>query len=90
MTFREMYNGMPIFRLVLDISGGSENGDIIMWADNGGANQKWHFEEDLTIRCELGSVLQVKDSATNNSASIVAAFREGLESEKFRVVPVGE
>jgi hypothetical protein len=90
MTFREIYNGMLVFRLVLDISGGKEHGDVVMWSDNGGDNQKWNFDEDMTIRSELGSVLQVKDSSTDNCASIVAAGNEGNESQKFRVVPVQE
>lgn len=90
MTFREIYNGMSAFRLVLDISGGNENGEIIMWPDNGGDNQKWHFDDDLSIRSELGYVLDVKDSSVNNSTPLIALSKQNQESQKFRVVPVPE
>ena len=78
------------FRHVLDISGGKESGDIVVWSDNGGANQKWHFDDDFTIRSGLGSVLSVKDCSTEDCAPLVAASKEGRQSQKFRIVPVQE
>jgi hypothetical protein len=61
-----------------------------MWPDNGGDNQKWHFDEDLTIRSELGYVLEVREARTQNSAPLVAASKSGEEHQKFRVVPTPE
>lgn len=81
---------MSVFRLVLDISGGNENGEIIMWPDNGGDNQKWYFDEDMTIRSELGFVLDVKDGSKNNSTPLIGFNKRGHSNQKFRVVPVQE
>jgi hypothetical protein len=78
------------FRLALDISGGGETGEIIMWSDNGGDNQKWNFDDDMTIRSGTGSVLEVKDGSMENSAPLVATSKENQNSQKFRIVPVME
>jgi len=61
-----------------------------MWPDNGGDNQKWHFDEDLTIRSELGHVMEVREARTQNSAPLAAASKSGEEHQKFRVVPAPE
>jgi hypothetical protein len=61
-----------------------------MWSDNGGDNQKWDFDEDLTIRSGLGHVLDVKDGALENGAGLTAVSKHGLDSQKFRVVPISE
>lgn len=90
MTFREIYNGMPAFRYVLDISGANENGEIIMWPSNGGDNQKWHFDEDMTIRSELGHVLDVEHASTDSGSGLIAFSKQDQENQKFRILPVGE
>lgn len=77
-------------RLVLDVEGGAENGKIIMWSKNGGDNQKWHFEDDLTIKSGLGFVLDVKEDATDNRTTLMAYSRHGQDNQKFRVVPVDD
>jgi len=76
--------------LVLDISGGGETGEIITWSDSGSDNQKWYFDEDFTIRSEMGTYLHVKDASTDNSAPLMAVSSQGSENQKFRVVPAGE
>jgi hypothetical protein len=76
--------------MVLDISGGKANGDIILWPEHGGANQKWHFDEDMTIRNELGNVLDVRHGSRDNNAPIVAFGKHGQGNQKFRIVPVPE
>jgi hypothetical protein len=59
-----------------------------MWPENGGNNQKWYFVDDLTIRSALGFVLGVKDGSTENSSTLVAFAMNGLDNQKFRIVPV--
>jgi hypothetical protein len=81
---------MSSFRYVLDISGGKENGEIIVWSDNGGSNQLWHFDEDMTIRSELGFVLDVKDRSKESSTPLIGFSKHGHENQKFRIVPVSE
>jgi len=61
-----------------------------MWPDNGADNQKWHFDDDFTIRSELGSVLEVKGASFEDCAPLVAASKESRECQKFRIVPVLE
>jgi hypothetical protein len=61
-----------------------------MWPDNGGDNQKWHFDEDMTIRSELGYVLAVRDGRSQNSTPLVASNKQGEEHQKFRIVPAPE
>ena len=61
-----------------------------MWSENGGDNQKWHFEDDLTIRSALGFALDVKNSSTENSSNLIAYDKNGLKNQKFRIVPVEE
>ena len=78
------------FRLALDISGAQENGEIVMWTDHGGNNQKWNFDDDLTIRSELGTVLDVKDGSRENNSQLIATSSAGREHQKFRIVPVPE
>jgi len=76
--------------LALDISGGRDTGELIMWPDNGADNQKWHFDDDFTIRSGLGSVLEVQGASLEDGARLVAASKEIRECQKFRVVPVLE
>jgi hypothetical protein len=78
------------FRLSLDIKGGGMHGEITMWPDTGGANQKWHFDDDLTIRSDLGSVLDVTDGSADNGTRLIATSKLGQEHHKFRVVPVSD
>ena len=66
------------------------NGEIIMWPENGGDNQKWYFDDDLTIRSALGFVLDVKDASRENSSTLLAYPKQGLDNQKFRIVPVEE
>jgi hypothetical protein len=61
-----------------------------MWPDNGQDNQKWHFDDDFTIRSETGSVLDVKDSSVESGAPIIAFGKTGGGSQNFRIVPVPE
>jgi hypothetical protein len=61
-----------------------------MWPGNGGDNQKWNFDDDFTIRSEMGCVLDVKDGSSDNSAPLVAARKHHQEHEKFRIVPCPE
>jgi hypothetical protein len=61
-----------------------------MWGEHGGDNQKWHFDDDLTIRSELGYVLDVKGGSADNSTTLIAASKQGHVHQKFRVVPVSE
>jgi hypothetical protein len=61
-----------------------------LWPDNGGDNQKWHFDEDLTIRSEVGYVLEVKEARLQNSSPLVGSTKNGQEHQKFRIVPVPE
>jgi hypothetical protein len=77
-------------RLALDIAGGSENGKIIMWDKHGGDNQKWHFDEDFTIRSGLGFVLDVEKASTDNYAGLLAYSKHGKDNQKFRIVPVND
>jgi hypothetical protein len=61
-----------------------------LWSDGGADNQKWHFDDDLTIRSELGTVLEVKDGAQDNRSPLIAASKNGIDNQKFRVVPIQE
>ena len=78
------------FRHGLDISGGNANGEIIMWGDNGGHNQKWNFDEDMTIRSGLGSLLEARGVSPESTPTIFAANTACQAKHKFRVVPVSE
>jgi hypothetical protein len=59
-------------------------------AEKGGDNQKWYFDEDMTIRSELGYVLDVKFSSKINNSSVIAFSKHGKDNQKFRVLPVAE
>jgi hypothetical protein len=59
-----------------------------MWPDHGGDNQKWYFDDDLTIRSELGFVLDVKFRSTENGATLICYPKHGDDNQKFRVVPI--
>jgi hypothetical protein len=60
-----------------------------MWPENGGANQKWHFD-DITIRSELGQVLDVRHGSASNSSPLIAYCKHGQGNQNFRIVPVSE
>ena len=66
------------------------NGEIVMWPEHGGDNQKWHFDDDLTIRSELGIVLDVKDGSSEVNTPLLATKKLQREHQRFRVVPVPE
>jgi hypothetical protein len=59
-----------------------------MWSDHGRDNQIWHFDEDMTIRSELGFVLDVKNGAVENTSPLIAFRKHGKDNQKFRIVPV--
>jgi len=59
-------------------------------SEKGGDHQKWYFDEDMTIRSELGYVLDVKFSSTINNSSVIAFSKHGKDNQKFRVLPVAE
>jgi hypothetical protein len=90
VIFTQFTTAFSASRLALDIAGGKTNGEIIMWPDHGGRNQKWHFEEDMTIRSELGTVLDVKGGSSENRAPLLAFSKHGGDNQKFRVVPISE
>jgi hypothetical protein len=59
-------------------------------SENGGDNQKWYFDEDLTIRSELGYVLDVARSSNTNNSPVIAFSKNGRNNQKFRILPVAE
>jgi hypothetical protein len=58
-----------------------------VWSEHGGDNQRWYFDEDMTIRSELGLVLDVKEGSSENSTPLVAFSKHGGENQMFRVLP---
>ncbi|XP_069681494.1 uncharacterized protein [Periplaneta americana] len=70
-------------KFLMDISGGGSTGDIILWIPTGGENQRWLFDQDFTIRCGLGTVLDASSGST-----LVAATKTASDAQKFRVAPV--
>jgi len=76
--------------LVLDISGGKANGEIIMWPENGEHKQKWYFDHDMTIKSELGFVLDEKSNSKINFSTAIAFNKHGRDNQKFRIFPVAE
>jgi hypothetical protein len=61
-----------------------------MWPEDGEHNQKWYFDQDMTIRSELGFVMDVKRSSTINMSTIIAFTKHGRDNQKFRILPVAE
>jgi len=59
-----------------------------MWSGHGGDNQKWHFDDDLTIRSELGFVIDLKYGSMENGTTLIAFRKHGDDNQKFRVVPI--
>jgi hypothetical protein len=90
VIFTQFTTEFSASRLALDIARGEENGEIIMWPDLGGGKQKWHFEEVMTIRSELGTVLDVKGGSSDNATPLLAFSKHGGDNQKFRVVPISE
>jgi hypothetical protein len=74
---RNLQGNVLACRLALDVSGGNENGEILMWPENGGNNQKWYFDDGLTIRNKLGFVLGVKNGSADNSAFFRPCLKPG-------------
>jgi len=90
LSFSEKFTTeFSAFRLVLDISGRNKSAVIIM-SENEGAYQKWYFEEDQTIRSELGFVLDVKHNSKENGSTVIAYTKHGQNNQKFRILPVAE
>jgi hypothetical protein len=61
-----------------------------MWPENGEHKQKWYFDQDMTIRSELGFVMDVKRSSTKNIVTVIAFTKHGRANQKFRIFPVAE
>jgi hypothetical protein len=59
-------------------------------SENGGENQQWYFDEDMTIRSDLGYVLDVKSNSKINNSSVIAYNKLGRDNQKFRILPVAE
>jgi len=78
------------FRLALDIAGGNETGNVILWSQHGGDNQRWHFDDDLTIRSELGFVMDVTRRSTDSGTPIIAYRHHGDDNQRFRIVPISK
>jgi len=90
LSFSEKFTTeFSAFRLVLDVSERNKGGVIIM-SENEGAYQKWYFEEDQTIRSELGLVMDVKFYSKENGSTVIAYSKHGQNNQKFRILPVAE
>jgi hypothetical protein len=61
-----------------------------VWPENEGVNQKWHFDEDMTIRSEMGYVLDVVHGSKINNSTVIAYNKNGRDNQKFRILPVAE
>jgi hypothetical protein len=59
-------------------------------SENEGDDQKWYFDEDMTIRSELGYVLDVRMSSKINNSPAIAYSKHSGDNQKFRVLPVAE
>jgi len=59
-----------------------------MWPENGESEQKWHFDEDMTIRSALGFVLDVKLTSKMHSSTVIAFSKHGEDNQKFRILPI--
>jgi len=59
-----------------------------VWSGHGGDNQKWYFDDDMTIRSELGFVLDVKYRSLERGTTLIAFSKHGDNNQRFRIVPV--
>ena len=75
------------FSLVLDITGASAGGAVITYSAHGGNNQKWHFDDDFTIRSGTGLVLDVEGNNFRQGTRIVGSKKQGGQNQKFRIEP---
>jgi hypothetical protein len=73
--------------LVLD---GDSDGRIVMVEPSGTAKQKWHFDDDFTVRNEDGLVLDVQKGSKEAGAKVIAFKKHGGPNQKFRVVPINK
>jgi hypothetical protein len=44
----------------------------------------------MTIRSELGHVLDVEHASTDSGSGLIAFSKQDQENQKFRILPVGE
>lgn len=83
------YNNGMIFsklnNLVLDVD---SNDRIIMVEPSGTAKQKWHFDDDFTVRNEAGTVLDVQKGSKEAGTKVIAFKKHGGPNQRFRVVPI--
>ncbi|XP_069685554.1 uncharacterized protein [Periplaneta americana] len=64
-------------------------GDISTNEPHGGINQKWHFDNDGTIRSELMRlVLDVRGGGTEPEDPVIVFFKHGGSNQVFRKVSV--
>jgi hypothetical protein len=71
---------------VLEVNSGA----VRMAKAEGGPNQKWFFEDDGTIRSNLGLVLDVYGFNKNAWASVIVARRHGKWNQLFQTVLITE
>jgi hypothetical protein len=75
------------FSLVLDISGGKQNGSLITYTPHGGTNQKWYFDDDFTIRSGTGMVIEIEGGKPRQGARVIGIRKHGGQTQKFRIEP---
>jgi len=61
-----------------------------MWPENREHKQKWYFDHDMTIKSELGFVLDEKSNSKINFSTAIAFTKHGRDNQKFRIFPVAE
>lgn len=85
------YNNGMLFsklnNLVLDVD---SNDRIVMVEPSGTEKQKWHFDDDFTIRNEDGMVLDVQKGSKEAGTKVIAFKKHGGPNQKFRVVPINK
>lgn len=57
---------------------------------SGTEKQKWHFDDDFTIRNEDGMVLDVQKGSKEAGTKVIAFKKHGGPNQKFRVVPINK
>ncbi len=82
----------------LDVSGVSQaNGaQVIQWADNGGANQRWKFIPTAAagvytiVAAHSGKLLDVAGVSTADGAPVIQWPANGGRNQQWRLVPIGD
>lgn len=72
------------------VLGVDSNDRIVMVEPSGTPKQKWHFDDDFTVRNEGGMVLDVQGGSKEAGTKVIAFKKHGAPNQKFRVVPINK